>query len=564
MRLRSSGWLGSPEQPTGTTTWMMNQGTPADLFDGRPVVGIANTWSQFTPCNGHLRELAEHVREGVLEAGGFPVEFPAMSLGETIMKPTTMLYRNLLAMETEESIRANPCDGVILLCGCDKTTPGLLMGAASVDLPTIVVSGGPMLNGWCGTQRLGNGTTGIKMRDAVSAGEVTPQEAARIATQSTRSAGSCNTMGTASTMASMSEALGVALPQNGAIPAVDARRRVNARLSGRAAVERIREQRALSSVLTREAFENAVRIHGAIAGSTNAVLHLLAVAGRIGVEFTLDDWDALAREVPCLVNLMPSGEYLMEDFYYAGGPPAVMREIQDLLHLEIPTVSGRTVGENIDGAENLNPQVILSRSEPLAPQGGMAILRGNLAPGGAVLKPSAASPELMRHRGRAVVFDDILDYHARIDSDDLDVDASCVLVLRRCGPKGFPGMPEVGNMKLPQKLLRDGVRDMVRISDARMSGTAFGTVVLHTAPEGALPGPLAAVRDGDMIELDVDTRSLRVDIDDAELERRIAELPEPEPGGESGWAGLYVDRVLQADRGVDMDFLVGSRGSQPR
>jgi dihydroxy-acid dehydratase len=543
---------------------MRNQGLPTDMFEGKPVIGICNTWSELTPCNAHLRGLATAVREGVLEAGGFPLEFPAMSLGETLMRPTTMLYRNLLAMEAEESIRANPCDGVVLLCGCDKTTPGLVMGAASVDLPSIVVSGGPMLNGWRGAERLGNGTTGYRMMQEIAAGAIGREEVAALEIMTARSPGSCNTMGTASSMASMMEALGLALPQNGATPAVDSRRVLLARQSGRRIVEMVNSDLRLSRFATADAFRNAIRVNAAIGGSTNAVIHLLAIAGRVGIPLTLDDWERFGRDVPCLVDLMPSGRFLMEDFFYAGGIPAVMAEVADLLQTDCETVSGLTIGQIAGAASNFNPEVIRRRDNPVAPRGGVAVLRGSLAPDGAIIKPSAADPALMSHRGRALVFDSLEDYRARVDDPDLPVDRNSILVLRGCGPRGFPGMPEVGNMTLPRKLLREGVRDMVRISDARMSGTAFGTVVLHVAPEAAALGPLAAVETGDEIVLDVAAGRLDLLVDEETLQRRQAALPVPARRYETGWERLYADHVLQADRGADFDILVGCRGSTPR
>lgn len=563
--LRSQTWFGIKRgRGVGARSFMKNQGLPHDMFEGKPVIGICNTWSQLTPCNAHLRELAQHVREGVLEAGGFPVEFPAMSLGETLMRPTTMLYRNLLAMEVEESIRANPLDGVVLLCGCDKTTPGLVMGAASVNLPTIVVSGGPMLNGWSGTTRLGNGTSFFKLHANAAAGEASDEEYSEIEAATSRSAGSCNTMGTASTMAAMVEALGIALPGNGATPAVDSRRRVLARLSGRRAVDLVREGLDLHQFLTRPAFDNAIKVNGAIGGSTNAVIHLQAIAGRVGVEIGLDDWDRLGRDMPCLVNTMPSGEYLMEDFFNAGGLPVVMKEVEDRLHLDLPVIEGGDVRSRLLRVKNLIPDVIRSVGNPVKPQGGIAVLRGNLAPDGAVLKPSAASPELMKHRGRAVVFNGLLDFRARINDPDLDIDPTCVMVLQNCGPKGHPGMPEVGNMELPPKILKMGIRDMVRISDARMSGTAYGTVVLHVSPEAAVGGPLALVRNGDMIELDVEARRLHLDVSETEMaERKAAFTPAPAEY-ETGWEAIYINSVGQAHEGADLDVLRGCRGSTPR
>ncbi len=544
-------------------SWMKNQGLPHHLFDGRPVIGICNTWSELTPCNAHFRVLAERVKRGVYEMGGFPLEFPVMSLGETLMRPTTMMFRNLVSMDVEESIRANPIDGVVLLVGCDKTTPALLMGAASCDLPTIAVSGGPMLNGRFRGEQIGSGTHVWKFDAMVRAGEMEVQEFMDAEACMSRSAGHCMTMGTASTMASMVESLGIGLPTNAAIPAADSRRNVLAHMAGRRIVELVEADVKISDIITREAFENAMRSNGAIGGSTNAVIHLLALAARLGVAISLDDWDRLGRDVPCILNLMPSGEYLMEDFYYAGGLPVVHRELGEhgLLDKDAISVGGGTLWENCRNAECFNRDVIYSFDKPFKPQGGIAVLYGNLAPAGAILKPSAASPELMRHRGRAVVFEDIDDYKARVDDPELDIDASCVMVLKNCGPKGYPGMPEVGNMGLPAKILRDGVTDMVRISDARMSGTAYGTVVLHTAPEAAAGGPLALVENDDMIELDVHARRLHLDVSDQELARRRAAW-QPAPAAQSrGYAKLYVEHVNQADAGCDLDFLVGGSGA---
>jgi len=560
--LRSQAWFGGDDKDSFIhRSWMKNQGYPNDAFDGRPVIGICNTWSELTPCNGHFRELAEMVKRGVLEAGGFPVEFPAMSLGETNLRPTAMLFRNLASMDVEESIRANPIDGVVLLVGCDKTTPSLLMGAASVDLPTIVLSGGPMLNGNYRGKPIGSGTDVWKFSEDVRAGRMSLQEFKQAESGMSRSSGHCMTMGTASTMACMVESLGVALPGNAAIPAVDSRRKLQAQLTGRRIVSMVHEDLKLSKILTREAFENAIMVNGAVGGSTNAVVHLIAIAGRIGVDLTLADWDRLGRDIPCLVNLMPSGQYLMEDFYYAGGLPVVMQELLAKLHGDVLTVTGATVASNIDGVENFNPDVITPLPTPFKENGGIAVLRGNLSPRGAIIKPSAATPALMQHRGRAVVFGSIEHYKARVDDPELDIDASCIMVLQNCGPKGYPGMAEVGNMGLPKKLLEQGVRDMVRISDARMSGTAYGTVVLHVAPEAAMGGPLALVRDGDMIELDVKGRRLHLDVPDAELARRREAWREPEPAMRGGYQAMYIKHVLQADQGVDLDFLVGCRGS---
>lgn len=558
---RSSAWFGKLDKDGFVhRSWM--RGWPANVFDGRPVIGICNTWSELTPCNAHLRTIADSVKNGVWEAGGFPLEFPVTSLGETNMRPTAMLFRNLVSMDVEESIRANPIDGVVLLCGCDKTTPSLVMGAASCDLPTIVVSGGPMLNGKYQGKDIGSGTDVWRFSECVKAGKMTSQEFMETESCMSRSAGHCMTMGTASTMASMVEALGLSFPQNAAIPAVDSRRSVLAQMTGRRIVEMVKEDLRISHILTRHAFENAIRVNATLGGSTNAVIHLLAIAGRLGVKLTLDDWDTLGRDVPTLVNVMPSGAFLMEDFYYAGGLPAVLGILsaQGLLHCGAITVNGLSVGENCQSAPNWNEEVIRPFENPLAKSGGIAVVRGNLAPDGAVVKPSAASPHLMRHRGRAVVFENIEHYKQRIEDPTLEVDESCFLVLKNCGPKGYPGMPEVGNMGLPSKLLKRGVTDMIRISDARMSGTAYGTVLLHVCPEAAVGGPLALVRDGDMIELDVEARSLNLIVSSEELERRRSQWKPPELFVNSGYQQLYVQRVMQADTGADMDFLVGCRG----
>jgi dihydroxy-acid dehydratase len=542
---------------------MKNQGHPHDMFDGRPVIGILNTWSELTPCNGHLRDIAERVKYGIYEAGGFPVEVPVFSASESSFRPTAMMFRNLAAMAVEEAIRGQPVDGVVLLAGCDKTTPSLLMGAASCDLPAIVVSGGPMLNGYFRGERVGSGTHLWKFSEAVKAGEMTADEFVEAEASMSRSTGSCNTMGTASSMASMSEALGMALSGNAAIPAVDSRRRVMAHVSGRRIVQMVKDDMKPSDVMTKQAFENAIRTNGAIGGSTNAVVHLLALAGRIGVDLTLDDWDRCGRDVATIVNLMPSGEYLMEEFFYAGGLPVVIRHLAEagMLHRDALTVAGESIWEQVKDAVNHNSDVIRPVEKALTPQGGIAVLRGNLAPKGAVLKPSAASPHLLKHRGRAVVFEDIDDYKARINDEALDIDETCVMVLKNCGPKGYPGMAEVGNMGLPPKVLRKGITDMVRISDARMSGTAYGTVVLHTSPEAAAGGPLAVVRSGDMIELDVPERRLHLDISDAELEQRLSEWQPTveEPSGGYHW--MHHQHVEGADTGADLDFLKGCRGA---
>jgi dihydroxy-acid dehydratase len=561
-QLRSQQWFGRQDRDGfNYRSWVKGKGVPHDQFDGRPVIGICNTFSELTPCNSHFRTLAEQVKIGVYEAGGFPLEFPVMSLGETLLRPTAMLYRNLASMDVEESIRGNPIDGVVLLMGCDKTTPSLVMGASSVNLPTIGVSGGPMLNGKWRGKELGSGTGVWSMSEQVRAGTLKLQDFFDAESCMHRSHGHCMTMGTASTMASMVEALGLGLPGNAAYPAVDGRRNVLARMAGRRIVDMVHEDQKLSTILTREAFENAIVTLAAIGGSTNAVIHLIAIAGRLGVKLGIDDFDRLASELPCLLNLQPSGAHLMEDFCYAGGLPAVLKEISSLLHLDAVTANGKTIGENIAGAENFNTEVIKPFAAPFKEKAGIAVLRGNLAPRGAIIKPSAATPALMTHRGRAVVFDSIEEFHSRIDDESLDIDESCVMVLRNCGPKGYPGMAEVGNMPLPPKVLRKGITDMVRISDARMSGTAYGTVVLHTAPEAADGGPLAAVRSGDFIILDVPKRRIHLDISEAELADRMKSWQRPSPPLASGYWKLYVDHVLQADQGADLDFLVGRRGA---
>ena len=562
-RLRSAAWFDAPgREGILHRSWVKNQGIPDDAFDGRPVIGICNTFSELAPCNAHFRTLAERVKRGVWEAGGFPLEFPVMSLGESLMRPSTMMFRNLVSMDVEESIRANPIDGVVLLAGCDKTTPALLMGAASCDLPTIVLSGGPMLNGKFRGRDVGSGTMLWQLGDELKTGAISEADARAAEVCMSRSAGTCMTMGTASTMASLVEAMGVALPDNAAIPAVDARRNTLAHLTGRRIVALVRQDVRLSQILTRAAFENAIVTNAAIGGSTNAVVHLIALAGRLGVPLTLADWDLLGRDVPCLLNLVPSGKYLMEDFFYAGGLPALLRELGQRLHKDAPTVNGRTLWQNVAEAPCWNRDVIFPFERPFKPAGGIAVLTGNLAPQGAALKPSAATPALLRHRGPAVVFETIEDYDRRIDDPALDVTADSVLVLKNCGPRGYPGFPEVGLLSLPKKLLERGVKDMVRLSDARMSGTAGGTIVVHIAPEAAAGGPLALVEAGDMIELDVERRRLHLDVSDEELARRRARWtppPAPEP---RGYLKLYLDHVLQADRGADFDFLVGGSGAR--
>jgi L-arabonate dehydrase len=562
-KYRSAAWFGKTDKDGFVhRSWMRNQGLPDHVFDGRPVIGICNTWSELTPCNAHFRQIAERVKRGVWEAGGFPLEFPVMSMGETNMRPTAMLFRNLVSMDVEESIRANPIDGVVLLCGCDKTTPSLVMGAASCNVPALVVSGGPMLNGKYRGHDIGSGTAVWRFDEELKTGALSPQDFYDAEACMSRSAGHCMTMGTASTMACMVEALGLGLPHNAAIPAVDSRRYVLAHNAGRRIVEMVRDDLRIAKILTRQAFENAIVVNGAVGGSTNAVIHLLAIAGRVGLKVTLDDWDRLGRDVPTLLDLMPSGRFLMEDFYYAGGLPAIIRALDErkLIHRDALTVNGKTIWENCQTAPNWNSEVIRPLDNPLVEHGGIAVLRGNLAPDGAVLKPSAASPHLMRHRGRAVVFENIEHYKERIDNPDLDVDENCVLVLKNCGPKGYPGMAEVGNMSLPAKLLKRGITDMVRISDARMSGTAYGTVVLHVCPEAAVGGNLALVQDGDFIELDVESRRVHLDVSDAELTRRRQQWQPALNRMKGGYQQLYVERVMQASAGADLDFLIGCRG----
>ncbi len=563
-KLRSQEWFGGHGKDNiYRRSWMKNQGHPADMFDGRPVIGILNTFSELNPCNAHLGDLAQRVKWGIYEAGGFPVEVPVFSVSESAFRPTAMMFRNLAAMAVEEAIRGQQMDGVVLMVGCDKTTPSLLMGAASCDLPAIVVTGGPMLNGYYKGERVGSGTHLWKFSEAVKAGEMTQAEFDEAEGSMSRSPGSCNTMGTASTMASMAEALGMALSGNAAIPAVDSRRRMMAQLTGRRIVQMVKDDLKPSDIMTKQAFENAIRTNGAIGGSTNAVIHLLAIAGRVGIDLTLDDWDRLGRDVPTIVNLMPSGKYLMEEFFYAGGLPVVIKRLGEmgLLHKDALTVSGETMWDQVKDVYNANEDVILPKEKALTQSGGIAVLRGNLAPKGAVLKPSAASPHLMVHRGRAVVFEDIDDYKAKINDENLDIDETCVMVMKNCGPKGYPGMAEVGNMGLPPKVLRKGITDMVRISDARMSGTAYGTVVLHCAPEAAAGGPLAVVRNGDMIELDVPNRRLHLDIPEEELQARLAAWVSPVKAPDGGYAWLHHTQVEGADTGADLTFLKGGRGA---
>jgi len=563
-QLRSQAWFGrSGKMGFYYRSWLKGMGIPDDQFDGRPVIGICNTWSELTPCNAHFRRIAEHVRYGVLEAGGLPLEFPVSSLGEVTMRPTAMLFRNLAAMDVEEAIRAHPLDGVVLLMGCDKTTPALLMGAASTDLPTIGVSGGPQLSAHYRGTLMGSGTHIISMSEQVRAGEMSQAQFQEAEAAMNRSPGHCMTMGTASSMASIVEALGVGLPQNAAIPAADSRRDTLARVAGRRIVAMVHEDLVLSKLLTRAAFENAVRTLAAIGGSTNAVIHLLAIAGRIGVKLSLSDFDGLSRGVHCVANLMPSGSFLMEDFYYAGGLPVVLRSLAEhgLLNRDALTANGRTIWQNVQDAACWNEAVITPFDRPHKRDAGIAVLRGNLAPNGAVIKPSAASPQMLKHTGRAVVFDSPEEMRAAVEDENLDIDETCIMVLKNCGPKGYPGMAEVGNLPIPKKLLGKGVRDMIRISDARMSGTAYGTVVLHVAPEAAVGGPLAAVRTGDLITLDVAARSLHLHVSDAEIAQRLNDWQPPPAHATRGYTKLYVDHVLQADRGADFDFLVGGSGA---
>ena len=566
-RYRSAEWYNSKTHKRDTFVhrgWMRNQGHPDHLFDGRPVIGICNTWSELTPCNGHFREISESVKKGVYEAGGFPLEFPVFSASESNLRPTAMLFRNLASMDVEEAIRGNPMDGVVLLMGCDKTTPSLLMGAASVDIPTIGVSGGPMLNGHHKGNTIGSGT-GVWQLDAdLSAGKITEEDFIEAEISMSRSKGNCMTMGTASTMGSMVEALGMALPHNAAIPAVDARRYSLAHMSGKRIVEMVKENLTMSKVVSKASFENAIKVNGAIGGSTNAVIHLAALAGRLEIDLTLDDWEKCGKDIPTLVNLQPSGKYLMEDFYYAGGVPAVIKQLLDkkLINKDALTVNGKTIEENNINADCWNKEVIKNFDSPLIKDGGIKILKGNIAPDGAIIKPSAASPELMQHKGKAIVFETIEEFQDKIDDPNLDVDKNSILVLKNCGPKGYPGMAEVGNMRLPQKILKQGIRDMIRISDARMSGTAYGTVILHTCPEAAVKGPLAAVQNGDVIEVDVKNCKLHLNVSNEVIEKRLEAYQPILPEIKGGYQKMYVDHVMQADKGADLDFLVGKRGSE--
>ena len=561
-KLRSQEWFGGNSKMSFVhRSWLRNQGYPDDYFEGRPIIGICNTWSELAPCNGHFRELAEVVKRGVLEAGGVPFEFPVMSFGETLMKPTSMLFRNLASMDVEETIRANPLDGVVLLCGCDKTTPSTLMGACSVNLPTIVVPGGPMLNGKFRGGELGSGSFNWVIKEKRDTNEFNDADFKEAEIGAARSIGHCNTMGTASSMAAMTEALGLCLPGSSSIPAADSRKKKVAQLTGRRIVEMVREDLKLGDILVRKAFENAIVVNAAVGGSTNFIVHLLAIAGRMGVPLTLEDFDRIGSQVPLLVNLKPSGTYLMEDFFYAGGLPVVMKELADLLDQTLITANGKSFRDNYADAVNYNAEVIRTRSAPLNPAAGIAVLKGNLCENGAIIKPSAATPRLMQHKGKAVVFESMEDYHARIDDPALDIDENSVIVLKGVGPRGYPGMPEVGNVDLPKKLIQRGVRDIVRISDGRMSGTAGGTVVLHVSPESTVGGTLALVQNGDVIELDVNKRLLQLHVDDAELARRRAAWKAPEPMAQRGYVKLYIDNVEQADRGADLAQLRGGSGS---
>lgn len=562
MELRSKQWFGRKGKDGFIyRAWMKNQGHPPHMFEGRPVIGICNTWSELTPCNGHFRELAQSVKNGIYEAGGFPVEFPVMSLGEVLIKPTAMLYRNLASMDVEESIRANPLDGVVLLCGCDKTTPSLIMGACSVDIPTIVISGGPMLTGKFRGKSIGTSDV-WRFAQENKMGTMTDEDMLLSEAAMCRSDGHCAVMGTASSMACMVESLGLSLPENAAIPASDARRKVLAHMSGRRIVEMVKEDVKLSTILTRKAFENAIVTNAAIGGSTNFVIHLTAIAGRMGVDLNIEDFDKLSRQIPLIANLQPSGQYFMEDLYYAGGLPAVMKELKEVLHTDAITVNGKTIGENTEVSVNYNEEVITTTDKPFNTIAGFVILKGNLCENGAVLKPSAASPHLMQHTGKAVCFEDIEDYKARIDSEDLPVDTNSILVLKNVGPIGYPGMPEVGNMTLPKKILEQGITDMVRISDGRMSGTGFGTVVLHVSPEAATGSTLAIVQDGDTITLDVHKRILQLEISDEEITRRKQAWKPTHTQVTRGYVKLYQQHVQQAHLGADLDFLVGGSGSE--
>lgn len=561
-KLRSQEWFGRKGKDGFIyRAWMKNQGFPHHLFEGRPVIGICNTYSELTPCNAHFRELAEALKRGIWEAGGFPLEFPVMSLGECSIKPTAMLFRNLASMDVEESIRANPMDGVVLMCGCDKTTPSLVMGAASVNLPTIVVSGGPMLAGRFKGRKIGTSDL-WRFAEEFKKGELSQEDFTAAEAAMARSQGHCAPMGTASTMAAMVESLGLALPDNATIPAADSRRKVLAHMSGIRIVEMVKEDLKMSDILTRKSFENAIMVNAALGGSTNFILHLLAIAGRMGIELSIDDFDRFSSHVPLIANVQPSGENFVEDLFYAGGLPAVMKEISSLLHLDTKTANGKNLSENIRNAECWDRNLIGTLDKPFKPESGIAVLKGNLCPEGAVLKPSASTPSLLTHRGQAVVFEDIDDYKNRLDDPDLDVTPDSVLVLKNVGPRGYPGMPEVGNMQLPMKILQQGVKDMVRISDGRMSGTGYGTVVLHVSPESAVGGNLALVENGDWIKLDVPNRTLNLEVSDAELEKRRANFKPLNLGYERGYVNMFIQNVTQAHEGVDFDFLKGASGPE--
>ncbi len=558
---RSAQWFGKKDKMGFVhRSWLRNQGHPDHMFN-KPVIGICNTWSDLTPCNAHLRDFAEIVKRGIYEAGGFPLEFPVMSLGETIMKPTTMLWRNLVSMDVEETIRANPLDGIVLLTGCDKTTPSTLMGACSVDLPTIVVPGGPMLNGKWRGQNVGSGTLTWQLSEELKQGNISNKELYEAEACMSRSAGHCMTMGTASSMGVMVEALGLTLPGASAIPAVDSRKKVMAHLAGNRIVAMVKEDLKLSKILTRKAFENAIKVNSAVGGSTNIPIHLTAIAGRIGVDLNIDDFDQLGSDMPLLVNLMPSGKHLMEDFFYAGGLPVVLEELKEHLHNDALTINGKTIGENSANTTCYDRDVISPINQPLKEEAGIVVLKGNLCENGAMIKPSAATPELLHHKGRAVVFESIEDYHGRIDDPELDIDEHCIMVLKGVGPVGYPGMPEVGNLDLPEKLLKKGIKDMVRISDGRMSGTAYGTVVLHVAPESAIGGNLALVHNGDLIELDVPNKRLTLHVTEEELTNRRKNWEQPSPLATRGYTRLFIEHVQQADQGCDFDFLKGGSGS---
>ncbi|WP_373400758.1 IlvD/Edd family dehydratase [Algoriphagus halophilus] len=562
-KLRSQEWYGR----TGKDgfiyrSWMKNQGFPHHLFEGdKPVIGICNTWSELTPCNAHFRDLAEALKRGIWEAGGFPLEFPVMSLGECSIKPTAMLFRNLASMDVEESIRANPMDGVVLMCGCDKTTPSLVMGAASVDIPALVVSGGPMLVGRFKGKKIGTSDV-WRFAEEFKTGKITQEELIEAEAAMSRSVGHCAPMGTASTMAAMVESLGLALPDNATIPAADSRRKVLAHMAGMRIVEMVNEDLKMSKILTRKSFENAIMVNAALGGSTNFILHLTAIAKRIGVELDLTDFDHFSSKIPLIANVQPSGEHWVEDLFYAGGLPAVMKELEKHLHTDALTINGKTIGENIHNAECYDRDLIGTMQKPIKPDSGIAVLKGNLCPNGAVIKPSAASPHLLTHTGKAVVFESIDEYKAKIDDPELDIDENSIMVMKNVGPKGYPGMPEVGNMTLPRKVLDKGIKDMVRISDGRMSGTGYGTVVLHVSPESAIGGPLALVKTGDLIELNVPARTLNLLISEEEFEKRRAEFKPSQLPYDRGYVNLFLDKVNQAHEGVDFDFLQGSSGSE--